>query len=199
MQLQISVQRPETCDGFSFDLEATTAEFGIATFAESVPSEDSPFVTVAPSVRVTGPTGHIGFTGKLSELSEIAPAMFELQLDRGVSASGTIVDVQTGRPVPNARIRVYPANFAAAKFKQNIRTATDARGEFRFDNLEPMEYRVSIEEAMPKGTVMIPNGAGYSFRYPNGVRHLSLRGEDIDPVFWEVELYPGGSLRPVPE
>lgn len=199
VQLQIRVLRPGTEDGFSFDLEATTGDFGIATFAESVPAEDSPFVAVTSSTRVVGPAGHIGFTGKLSELREIAPAMFELQLTRGVSASGTVVDAQTGRPVPNARIRVYPANFAAANFKENVRATTDARGEFRFDNLEPMEYRVSIEEAMPKGTVIIPNGGGYSFRYPSGVTHLSLTGGAIDPVFWEVELYPGGSLKPAPE
>jgi hypothetical protein len=199
VRLQISVLRPRTEDGFSFTLEAPTGNFGIATFAESVPTEDSPFVTVRPDVSVTGPAGHIGFTGKLSELPEIAPAMFELQLQKGVSAAGTIVDAQTGRPVPNARIRVYPADFEAADFKENIRTTTDARGEFRFDNLEPMKYRVNIEEAMPKGTVIIPNGGGYSFKYPNGVTHLSLTGGDIDPVFWEVELYPGGSLRPAPE
>jgi beta-lactamase regulating signal transducer with metallopeptidase domain len=199
VRLQISVLRPGTEDGFSFTLEAPTGNFGIATFAESVPTEDSPVVTVRPDVSVTGPAGHIGFTGKLSELPEIAPAMFELQLTRGVSASGTIVDAQTGRPVPNARIRIYPSNFEAANFKENIRTTTDARGEFRFDNLEPMKYRVNIEEAMPKGTVIIPNGGGYSFKYPNGVTHLSLTGGDIDPVFWEVELYPGGSLRPAPE
>ncbi|MFT5326288.1 MAG: hypothetical protein ACI8P0_004163, partial [Planctomycetaceae bacterium] len=159
-QLQIRVFRAGTEDGNLFSLEATTGDFGISTFAESLPAEDSPFVTVRPEVRVVGPSGYIGFTGMLSELPEIAPAMFELQLARGVSASGTIVDAQTGRPVPNARIRVYPANFEAANFKENIRTTTDARGEFRFDNLEPMKYRVNIEEAMPKGTVIIPNGSG---------------------------------------
>jgi beta-lactamase regulating signal transducer with metallopeptidase domain len=199
VQLQIRVFRAGTEDGILFSLEATTGDFGISTFAESLPAEDSPFVTVRPEVRVVGPSGHIGFTGKLSELPVIAPAMFELQLTRGVSASGTLVDAQTGRPVPNARIRVYPANFEAANFKENIKTTTDARGEFRFDNLEPMEYRVNIEEAMPKGTVIIPNGGGYSFRYPNGATHLSLTGGDVDPVFWEVELYPGGSLRPAAE
>ena len=97
-------------------------------------------------------------------------------------------------------MRIYPSgNFAQARFKENIHTTSDALGEFRFDNLEPMEYRVWIEEAMPKGTVIIPNGEGYSFRYPNGVTHFSLMGGAVDPALWEVELYPGGSLRPVAE
>jgi beta-lactamase regulating signal transducer with metallopeptidase domain len=199
VQLHIRVFRSGTEDGFIFSLETTTGGFGIATFAESLPTEDSPFVKIEPALSVTGPAGHVGFTGKLSELSQVSPTMFELQLNKGVSASGTIVDAQTGRPVPNARIRIYPANFAAANFKENIRTRSDARGEFRFDSLEPMKYGVNIEEAMPKGTVIIPTGGGYSFRYPNGANHLSLIGGSIDPVFWEVELYPGGSLRPAPE
>lgn len=199
VQLRIQVSRAGTEDGFSFSLEVTTGGFGIATFAESLSAEDSPFVDFEPAISVTGPVGHVGFTGKLSELTQASPSMFELQLNKGVSASGTIVDAQTGRPVPNARIRIYPMNFSAAGFKENIRTTTDARGEFRFDNLEPMEYRVNIEEAMPKGTVIIPNGGGYSFRYPHGATHLSLTGGDIDPVLWEVELYPGGSLRPAAE
>lgn len=199
VQLMVRMLRADTDDGTSFALEATTGEFGMATFAESVPSEDHAAIDVKPALSVTGPDGHVGFTGNLNDLPEIAPSMFELQLSKGVSASGTIVDAQTGRPVPNAKIRVYPANFAAARFKENVRTTTDARGEFRFDNLEPMEYRVNIEEAMPKGTVIIPNGGGYSFRYPSGVTHLSLKGGDVDPVFWEVELYPGGSLRPAAE
>jgi len=199
VQLKVRILRAGTEDSTSFGLDATTGDFGMATFAESIPSEDHRAIDVKPALRVTGPNGLVGFTGELKDLPEIAPSVFELQLDKGVSASGTIVDAQTGRPVPHARIRVYPANFEAAKFKENIRTTTDARGEFRFDNLELMEYGVNIEEAMPKGTVIIPNGGGYSFRYPHGATHLSLTGGDIDPVFWEVELYPGGSLRPAAE
>lgn len=199
VQFHIRVFRAGTRDGSSFTLEATTGGFGIATFAASLPADVSSILEFEPSISVTGPAGHVGFTGKLSELSQVSPAMFELKLDKGVSASGTIVDAQTGRPVPNAKIRIYPTNFAAAGFKENIRTTSDARGEFRFDNLEPMEYRVNIEEAMPKGTVIIPNGGGYSIRYPSGVTSLSLTGGDIDPVLWEVELYPGGSLRPAAE
>lgn len=199
VQFHIRVFRAGTRDGSSFTLEATTGEFGIATFAESLPAFDSTILEFESAIGVTGPAGHAGFTGKLSELSRVSPAMFELKLDKGVSASGTIVDAQTGRPVPNAEIRVYPTNFDAARFRENIRTTTDARGEFRFDNLEPMKYAVQIEEAMPKGTVIIPNGGGYSIRYPSGVTSLSLTGGNIDPVFWEVELYPGGSLRPAAE
>jgi len=196
VQFHIRVFRAGTRDGSIFTLEATTGGFGIATFAESLPADVSSILEFEPAISVTGPAGHVGFTGKLSELSQVSPAMFELKLDKGVSASGTVVDAQTGRPVPNAKIRVYPTNFDAARFRENIRTTTDARGEFRFDNLEPMKYAVQIDEAMPKGTVIIPKGGGYSIRYPSGVTSLSLTGGDIDPVFWEVELYPGGSLRP---
>lgn len=199
VQLQVRILRAGTEDATSFGLDATTGEFGMATFAESVPSEDHAAIDVKPALSVTGPNGHVGFTGNLDDLPEIAPSMFELRLSKGVSASGTVVDAQTGRPVPNAKIRIYPTNFAAARFKENIRTTTDARGEFRFDNLEPMKYAVQIDEAMPKGTVIIPKGGGYSIRYPSGVTSLSLTGGDIDPVLWEVELYPGGSLRPAAE
>jgi hypothetical protein len=162
IQLQVRVLRAGTEAATSFGLEVTTGCFGMATFAESIPSEEHRAIDVKPALSVTGPVGHVGFTGELSELPEIAPSTYELQLHKGVSASGTIVDAQTGRPVPNARIRIYPTDFAAAKFKENIRTRFDVRGEFRFDNLKPMKYRVNIEEAMPKGTVIIPNGQGYS-------------------------------------
>jgi beta-lactamase regulating signal transducer with metallopeptidase domain len=200
VQLSVSVNRAGTDDGFSFRLDETTGGFGIATFAESIPSDEFSAIDIKPFVSVSGPAGHIGFTGLISGLEEVVPSMFEVRLDKGVSAKGTIIDAQTGRQVPNARIRIYPSgNFAQARFKENIHTTSDALGEFRFDNLEPMEYRVWIEEAMPKGTVIIPNGEGYSFRYPNGVTHFSLMGGAVDPALWEVELYPGGSLRPVAE
>ena len=80
-----------------------------------------------------------------------------------------------------------------------IGTTSDAEGKFQFDNLEPIMYQAQIKDAMPKGTVITPVGGGYRFNYPNGSVQINLQGGAAAPVRWEVELYPGGSLRPAPE
>lgn len=80
----------------------------MATFAESISSEDHRAVDVKPALCVMRSAGHVGFTNAVNALPEIAPSVFKLQPGKGVSASGTIVDAQTGRPVSKARIHINP-------------------------------------------------------------------------------------------
>lgn len=199
-EMSIAINYPGTEGGSSFRLGAETGGFGMATFASAMPEAGLSPLVVTPTLIVPGPPGHIGFSGVLEYLDEVAPSIFELRMQKGVAASGVLLDAKTGRPVPNADIQIFPSNFnGSAAYRERIGTTSDSEGKFYFDNLEPIKYQAQIKHAMPKGTVITPRGQGYSFTYPNGSVQITLQGGAADPVRWEVELYPGGGLSPVPE
>jgi hypothetical protein len=111
-----------------------------------------------------------------------------------VSASGVLVEAKSGKPIPGAEVRLMPREFERASYRNSIRTKTDARGEFRFDGLEDLEYSAYVDGAVPKGTVVTPGPAGTRFEYPEGVRQLSVRA-GAHGVRLEVLVYPGSPLR----
>jgi hypothetical protein len=118
----------------------------------------------------------------------------EIHLWRGLSAVGVLVDAASGKPIPNAVVRIFPRDFTRAQFKANIETKTNDRGAFHFEGLEDMAYSAHVESAVPKGTIVTRNGNGTSFSYPAGVERPSLRAGD-QKVRWEMKIYPGSSLR----
>ncbi len=144
--------------------------------------------------------------------AEIAPSQFrglqekvdtnkpiEIRLDRGVSATGIVVDSASGKRIPHAEINVMPKDFMRAKFHGPISTVTDDQGQFKLEGLEPIEYQGSVEGSVPKGAIVTPHvGGGHRITYPAGVEHHRLRGGDTNPVHWEVTVYPGSRLK-VPE
>ena len=190
------------CEGItgtsSFSLNTFTDSDGIARFASAMPEESVGPLTITGRVSMSNVPGHIGRSAELSELSK-RDGTYQLSLQPAVSASGILVDAATGRPVPNASIRVYPANFQTAIFKENIRTTSDAEGKFCFDSLEPIEYTGHVDGAAIKGTkiTMLPGG-GYQMKPPsNEPTRLSIVGGVSQPVTWEVELVPGEGLQPL--
>ena len=149
--------------------------------------------------NIAPPPGCVGWRGKLEELPGGSSTDYEIRLQRGVSASGVLLDTATGRPIPNAPVRVYPVDFGAAAYKANVHTTTNERGEFHFDNLEPIQYRGNVEGTVPKGTVVTPDsGDGYRFSYPNGPTEHRLRGGSGKVVKWEVMILPSSRLKPLP-
>ncbi len=191
------------CEGItgtsSFSLITFTNSNGIARFASAMPEDSVGPLTITGRVSVSNVPRHIGFSAELSELSK-RDGVYELSLQPAVSASGILIDAATGRPVPNAAIRVYPRDFEAASFKQNIRTTSDAKGKFHFNSLEPIEYTGHVDGAAIKGTkiTMLPGG-GYQMKPPiTGLTSLSIVGGASQPVIWEVELVPDQDLKPLP-
>lgn len=199
-QVSLRVECPGTEGGTSFRRGSRTGEFGFASFEASIPSDSIEPLVVIPSVVIPGPSGHAGFSGKASELKRIAPSKYEVKLTKGVSTAGIIIDAKTGRAVPHAEIKLWPTGSSGpAKYREPIETISNARGEFLFDNLEPVDYVVHFEGAMPEGTVITPRGRGYSYHYPDGVTNPRIKGGTPGQVTLRVELKPGGLLKALPE
>ena len=36
---------------------------------------------------------------------------YEIRLHQGVTTRGVVIDSESGRPIPNAKVRVFPADF----------------------------------------------------------------------------------------
>jgi hypothetical protein len=60
------------------------------------------------------------------------------------TASGRIVDAATGQPLPNLNYGITYFIDSSSRSSWNNRTPSTARGEFKFDNLVPGKYAVSI-------------------------------------------------------
>src|SRR5262245_23959943 len=104
------------------------------------------------------------------------------------------MEAGTGKPIAGAEVRLMPREYGRTNFRGNVQTKTDARGEFRFDGLEDIEYTAHVEGAVPKGTVITSVAGSTRFEYPNGVTQWSLRA-GRHGVRLEALLYPGSRLR----
>jgi hypothetical protein len=189
IKLEISFSQAEPDYSFASFLERRTGDDGVAVFEGiALDADISPlrvsFYVKAPPTR---------FIGSSAEVDPHRP--IEIHLRRGLSASGVIVDAESGKPIPNAVVRIIPRDFGRAQFKANIETKTDDRGKFHFEGLEDMAYSARVDGAVPKGTIVTRTGNGTSFNYPAGVEQPSLRAGD-QQVRWEMSIYPGSSLRP---
>lgn len=137
------------------------------------------------------------FRGLMQRLDPTRQITLELQ--RGSSAQGTIIEARSGNPIPEAVIWVTPRNFGEAVFKEAIRTQTDSRGRFQFSGLENIEYIARIEETVTKGTVIEPVGSGYRYHPPGQSGDYVLSCQKGSPdVRWEVQIRPDSKLKPVP-
>ena len=200
--LSISLKCAGTDASSGFSITRNTDDNGLAHFAHALPDDLAGPLTIHGSVQVNDVPGHVGQNAALDELTQ-QNGVYQIQLDPAVTARGILIDAASGRPVPNAKIRVYPLDFAAAKFKGNTHTVSDAKGEFEFASLEPLEYQGHVEGAAIKGTkiTLMPN-EGYRLQPPASFQsvqsYLSITGGVKVPVRWEVELIPGQGLVPLP-
>ncbi len=77
-----------------------------------------------------------------------------------VKPSGEVIDVETGRPIPNATITVYNTN--VIKIEPHIRQ-TDLDGRFKFDVIEGIKFGYRIVISAP----------GYGSKYVDGHTNYS--------------------------
>ena len=156
----------------------TTAPDGVARFENTVLDGDTGSLRRSFYLVVASFSGHVGWQGKLTEAPARGGADHEIRLKPAVSASGVLLDVDTGRPIPGANIRLTPVSAREASFLGMIETTTDDRGEFRFDNLEPIHYEGHID--------------GTAYGYP---ADTTIRGGSPTPVRWRVKLREGSRLK----
>jgi hypothetical protein len=188
IKLEIGFSQPEPAYSFASLLKRRTGDDGVAVLEGiALDADVSPlrvsFHAIAPPTR---------FIGSSTPIDPRRPV--EIPLRRGRSAAGVLIDAESGKPIPNAVVRIVPRDFARAAFKANIEAKTNERGEFHFEGLEDMAYSAHVDGAVPKGTIVTRSGNGTSFRYPAGVEWPSLRAGD-QKVRWEMKIYPGSSLR----
>ncbi len=192
VDLEVSFHDKATSAGLSFVLPGETDDTGVADFGHV--SLDEPLGRIKLTATVSARPQK--FRGKSMVISNGPPVV--LQLKKGVTGSGVLIDIATNRPVPNADIRLIPRDFNEADFKGNVTTRTDAQGRFQFDGLEPIDYQGIVEGASPKGTVVTPVGRGLQFQYPQGVTQFILHaGPNPIPARWEAVLHPNSGLRPI--
>ncbi|WP_010583997.1 M56 family metallopeptidase [Schlesneria paludicola] len=195
VQLKVSFELNTKSNSSStaFTLETVTAEDGYATFRGL--SLDQRMTPLA--VRLTVIASPAKFAGAMSFNVDLDRPV-EMQLKPGVSASGVLIESDTGKPISGAEIQIAPVEMSQAEYKRAITTRTDHLGQFHFDQLERIRYRGQVKDAAAKGAVIeVQPGGGHRVRHPNGVTQLELMGGKREPVRWEVVLYPDSTLRPV--
>ncbi len=75
------------------------------------------------------------------------------QAGRTYTASGRVIDADTGQPVPGVRIMYGPARANQPFFGGFVGLPTATGGEFRLEGLEPGHYGVSISGSLDVSTV----------------------------------------------
>src|SRR5262249_26270267 len=64
---------------------------------------------------------------------------------KGYSASGRVIEAETGKPVPGVMIGYNVVKETAAGFNMSMaNSATNSAGEFRLEGLSPNSYRVFV-------------------------------------------------------
>lgn len=145
---------------------------GDFTAARSIPHTYYPGVTdraKAKVVEVTRGSEAVGIDIKVPAAA------------KGLYASGRIID-DAGKPAPNVVV-IYSAmgqgGETATQFSGNY-TASNAKGEFRFDNILPGKYRVSAQVAMQESEF-----------YADPVT-MEVKSEDVTGL--EIKLRRGASI-----
>jgi beta-lactamase regulating signal transducer with metallopeptidase domain/5-hydroxyisourate hydrolase-like protein (transthyretin family) len=98
----------------------------------------------------------------------------EIVVKEGLTARGTILDVETGKPMASVKVSLSPLNAKAAAYPWPIEAVTDQAGKFEARGLESIEYKIYVRDAYPPDAVVLRDEAGR----PTGVRTTgSVRDE----------------------
>lgn len=143
-----------------------------------------------------------GYVGRTIEL-DWSDLPDRISLVRGVSASGRLVDVETGRGLADARFRLVPQPANAATSYQGILGRTDDEGNFSFDSLEPVNYQLSLYGAVPPRVPLVKNRIGvvepdYSEIKDGTFPEWHIRGGREEPYVIKVKVVPKRGLKLAP-
>jgi len=115
-------------------------------------------------------------------------------LQEGLVLRGRTIDCKSKGLIPGAELSLYSYD-SAARNKATIKTQTNAKGEFVFKGLEPVEYRVWVEGAVHPDTKIRENPDG-TVSY-QGSESIMVNGKQTGPVDIYVQLKPRSRLRPL--
>lgn len=178
-----SRRRDSGSQSTSLRVESTSDENGMCVFhGLSLDQPVDPFVLgLTASVR---PGPNQGVQKKIEDFSTDQPVI--ISLPDGLTASGTLIETGSGKPIPFANVLVHPRDLSRSAFPQHIKATTDSQGNFQFQGLEPIEYTGYVEG----GLIGISTADAERLTlYP--------QANNNSKVQWEVELHPGGPLKPL--
>lgn len=127
----------------------------------------------------------------------------QLMLKRGVTASGRLVDAETGRGIANASFFLFPQPSKAATFREAITTKTDEEGRFSFDSLEPVNYMIHLHGAVPPRVPLVKNDRGVVEPDYTGIKDGTfpewfIQGGETKPYLIKAKILPKRGLKLAP-
>ncbi|MCP4454127.1 MAG: carboxypeptidase regulatory-like domain-containing protein, partial [Planctomycetes bacterium] len=132
-------------------------------------------------VLVMGQNGYRPIKQAIKDLSQ--PVI--IRLKKGHRVTGTVIDQDTGWPVPGVEVNASAAENAQGDYASNweflkAETKTDAQGKFQFTNMDTCFYRLNTQ--------------GANLAFPN--RPLVVKGGQKDTVTVSVALPTWSELKP---
>jgi hypothetical protein len=87
----------------------------------------------------------------------------EIRLQRGHVVTGTVVDDETGRPIPGAEVYALPTDFSVPEPTTYLDAddATNEQGRFRFSTMAEREYQLHVRSAQlaePRNQIVVTGG-----------------------------------------
>ena len=122
---------------------------------------------------VVNPTATL--TGVRVEVDPMRPTT-AIVLQKGHRLVGVLINHETGAPIPGREVtaRPYFRDYLMAQYRDSIRTQTNSRGEFLFQNLEPITYQLEADRTARFDATVTknPNGS-ISFKYSDTTKDLT--------------------------
>lgn len=127
----------------------------------------------------------------------------KVTLKQGVSASGQIVDVDSGRGLAGASFFLFPTPSDAATFREAVSSKTDEAGRFSFDSLESINYQVHLHGAVPPRVPFVENDRGnlvpdYTNISDGTFPEWFVQGGRAEPYVIKARIVPRHRLRLTP-
>jgi protocatechuate 3,4-dioxygenase beta subunit len=173
VSLSVSIKRGEHSWGLS-GVETPTDETGQFLFRNVNPS---PAGTC--SVRVIGRAGYRPAQQEITDLT--APVV--VRLEKGLRLTGTVIDDDSGLPVPDAEVYALWTGTVDGRFTSEVLEAddkTDAQGRFSFTNMAKREYRINVRGANPV----------------NPRQEVLATGGQSEPIVLRIRIPEGSRLKP---
>ncbi len=181
----------------SFSVNAQSDKDGVCTFRGISLDEPTKSLDLKITAKIQ-PGSYRGMTRTIEPKETKKPV--EMELKRGLTSVGYVVDVATNKPIRNVELRVVPRHLDQAEFQGSANTKSDSTGRFQFDGLEAIEYLIYLNDASPRGTRIEPSANGsYRTTYEPGFQQPSFWASEqpSEPIRLEVIIHPNSKLRPL--
>lgn len=171
-----------------------TNDSGLANFKNIVTRQEGSPVEVDFVVTAPPHQQHIGEQKEL-KLDDLP---LSLHRKRGFSASGRVIDSETGRPIPTATVVLWPKDASLTRYQRQHTAVTDERGRYEFRGLELIAYYSSVRDTVVPGSKVTRRpGGGYRIESPEFYQPQMVIPDDETAFDLTVSILPGKGLAPI--